>query len=165
MVDWWGDFQAGLEDSLLPLEADVLGPSDETAQITLGLDVLTDLEVTGTSDKEGIFHSLYFGFLHGQRGGCHLLSLLLCLVRFTLLSCSYYQVLIPYLLLNHGVRMSGKFKDLLPLAKLYCRLGKTPERKRKFVSCVLFSRVISFFLAFSVNFGDKSRTSMKFRRD
>lgn len=41
LVNWWWNFQALLEDSLLPLDADVFGPSHEPGEITLGLDVLT----------------------------------------------------------------------------------------------------------------------------
>lgn len=40
LVDWGRDSQTLLENGLLALDADVLGPSDETGQITLGLDVL-----------------------------------------------------------------------------------------------------------------------------
>lgn len=40
LVDWGRDSQTLLENSLLTLDSDVLGPSDETGQITLGLDVL-----------------------------------------------------------------------------------------------------------------------------
>lgn len=41
LVDWWGDLQALEQDSLLALEADVLGPADKPAEIPLGLNVLT----------------------------------------------------------------------------------------------------------------------------
>ena len=40
LVDAWWHLQPLHEDSPLPLEADVLGPSHEPAQVTLGLDVL-----------------------------------------------------------------------------------------------------------------------------
>merc|ERR1719410_3109637 len=47
LVDGWRDPESGLEDNLLSLETDVLGPSDEPAQISLGLDVLSDTKVPG----------------------------------------------------------------------------------------------------------------------
>jgi len=87
LVDCRRDLQAGLENGLLALETDVLGPFHEAAQIALGLDILTDTEVTGALLEEGVGHSLDLGLLDGQRGCCHLLSLLLTL------------------LLNHGVDM------------------------------------------------------------
>ena len=40
-----GDLQAHVEDLLLALKTDILGPLDETRQVALGLDVLTDTEV------------------------------------------------------------------------------------------------------------------------
>lgn len=43
----WGDFEAHLEDLLLALEADILRPLDHAAQVSLGLDVLTDAIVSG----------------------------------------------------------------------------------------------------------------------
>src|SRR3989344_3620744 len=47
LVDRGRDLQAVEKHTLLPLHADVLGPSDEAGEITLGLDVLTDAEVLG----------------------------------------------------------------------------------------------------------------------
>lgn len=40
LVDWWRNLQALLQNSLLALHTDVLGPFDETGQVTFGLDVL-----------------------------------------------------------------------------------------------------------------------------
>jgi hypothetical protein len=40
LVDSRGDLETLLQDSLLALETDVLGPLDEAGQVTLGLDVL-----------------------------------------------------------------------------------------------------------------------------
>lgn len=40
LVDCWGHLQSLLQDSLVALDADVLGPSDEARQIALGLDIL-----------------------------------------------------------------------------------------------------------------------------
>jgi hypothetical protein len=79
LVDRWGNLQPGLQDGLLPLEADVLGPLDEAGEIALGLDVLADAEVASALLKEGVDNPLDLGFLDGQRGCCHLLSLLLAL--------------------------------------------------------------------------------------
>lgn len=41
LMDWWWHLQTLLENGLLALDADVLGPSNETRQIALGLNVLT----------------------------------------------------------------------------------------------------------------------------
>ncbi len=79
LVDRRRDFQAGLKNSLLPLEPDVLGPPDETAEIALGLDVLADLKVAGTRLEQGVLHPLDLGLLHSQGSGRDLLSLLLAL--------------------------------------------------------------------------------------
>merc|ERR1719297_446578 len=75
LVDCWWDPQSGLKDNLLSLKTDVLGPSDESAQISLGLDVLSDTEVPGSLLEQRIDDSLDFLPLDGQRGGGHLLSL------------------------------------------------------------------------------------------
>jgi hypothetical protein len=42
-----GNLQAGLEDLLLSLETDILGPLHHAGDISLGLDVLADTEVSG----------------------------------------------------------------------------------------------------------------------
>lgn len=42
-----GDLQTHVQNLLLALEADIFGPLDEAGQVALGLDVLTDTEVTG----------------------------------------------------------------------------------------------------------------------
>jgi hypothetical protein len=76
LVDCWRDLQTGLENGLLTLKPDVLGPLDETAQISLGLDVAADAEVAGSLLEERVDHSLGVGLLDGQRGCCHLLALL-----------------------------------------------------------------------------------------
>ena len=75
LVNCWGDPQSGLEDNLLSLETDVLGPSDESAQIPLGLDVLTDSEVPWSLLEQRIDDPLNLLPLDGQGGGGHLLSL------------------------------------------------------------------------------------------
>merc|ERR1712241_926586 len=48
LVDWRGDLEPRLEDSLLPLQADVFGPFDESGEIPLRLDCLADAEVSGS---------------------------------------------------------------------------------------------------------------------
>lgn len=40
LVDCWRDLQSLLQDCLVALDADVLGPSDEARKIALGLDIL-----------------------------------------------------------------------------------------------------------------------------
>jgi len=81
LVDWWWDLQPCLQNGLLPLEADVLGPFDEVAQVPLRLDVLADAESFGALLEERVDHALDLGLLDGQGGGCHLLSLLTLLVN------------------------------------------------------------------------------------
>jgi hypothetical protein len=41
LVDWWWDLETLLQDCLVALDADVLGPADEAGEITLWLDVLS----------------------------------------------------------------------------------------------------------------------------
>jgi len=64
------NFETLLKDGLLSLEDDVLGPADETGQIALGLDVLTDAEILGPLLEKRIdrllLHLLNDG--HGRRG-------------------------------------------------------------------------------------------------
>lgn len=49
-----GDLQAEVEDLLLALETDVLGPLDHAREVALGLDVLADTEVARTLLKERV---------------------------------------------------------------------------------------------------------------
>jgi len=77
LVDWRWDLQSGLEDSLLALQPNVLGPFDESGKIPLRLDGLSDSEVSGSFLKKRIDNPLYLGLLDGQGSGGHLLSLLL----------------------------------------------------------------------------------------
>jgi len=51
----WGDLESLHEDSLLSLDSDVLGPSDESSEVPLGLNVSTDSEVLGALLEEGGF--------------------------------------------------------------------------------------------------------------
>lgn len=46
--DRWGDLEAEVQDLLLALKANILGPLDEAGQVALGLDILADTEVAGT---------------------------------------------------------------------------------------------------------------------
>jgi len=77
LVDWRGNLQPGLEDSLLSLQSDVLGPFDESGKIPLWLDGLSDSEVSGSFLEKRVDNSLYLGLLNSQGGGGYLLSLLL----------------------------------------------------------------------------------------
>ena len=77
LVDWGRNLQTGLKNGLLPLQANVLGPFDKSAQITLGLDGLSNFEVARSGNEKWVLHSLNLGFFYGKRGCCHLLSLLL----------------------------------------------------------------------------------------
>ena len=49
----WGNLEALHKDSLLSLNADILGPLDETGEVSHGLDVTTDSEVAGVLGEEG----------------------------------------------------------------------------------------------------------------
>jgi hypothetical protein len=70
-----GNLEAHLEDLLLALKTDVLGPLHHAGDIALGLDVLTDTEVARTLLDEGILRSLLGASLSlGERGRGHLLS-------------------------------------------------------------------------------------------
>ena len=64
LVDWWRDLQAGLKNSLLPLQTDVLGPFNKSAQITLRLNALTNFKVARSSDEKWVLDFLDFGFFH-----------------------------------------------------------------------------------------------------
>jgi len=87
LVDWWGDLQTGLEDGLLPLETDVLGPLDKVSQVTLGLDVLTNAEGPWPLLEEWVGDALDLWLLDSQGGGRDLLSLLVLLVD----HCDWYS--------------------------------------------------------------------------
>lgn len=52
-----GNLQAHLEDLLLALEADILGPLDHAAEVSLGLDVLANAVVAGAPLDERVLHS------------------------------------------------------------------------------------------------------------
>jgi len=48
------DLEALVEDSTLTLDADILGPTDETGKVLGGADVSSDVEVTGLGGEEGV---------------------------------------------------------------------------------------------------------------
>merc|ERR1719174_1372740 len=75
LVHCGGNLQSGLQNHLLALETDVLGPPHEPGQISGGLDVLADTKVPGSLLEERIDDSLHLLPLDGQRGGRDLLSL------------------------------------------------------------------------------------------
>lgn len=54
------NLQAHLEDLLLALETDILGPLDHAGDIALGLDVLADTEVAGALLDEGVLQELAY---------------------------------------------------------------------------------------------------------
>merc|ERR1712025_504703 len=54
LVDHWRHLESLLEDGLLSLEADVLGPSDESRQVTFRLDVLANSEVLWSLFEERV---------------------------------------------------------------------------------------------------------------
>ena len=103
LIQCWRNLQPSLQNSLLSLQANILGPFDESAQIPLRLNVLSNLKATRSGNEEGVLNSLNFGFLNSQRSGCDLLSLLLGLrEKLSLVhSWNMYRVVIAYLLLNH----------------------------------------------------------------
>ena len=53
LVNGRGNLQSLEEDSLLPLDPDVFGPSHESREISLGLDVASDSEVAGVLLEKG----------------------------------------------------------------------------------------------------------------
>jgi len=73
MVYWRWDFQTLIQDRLLSLQSDVLGPTNETRQVSLGLDVLTDPEILGTLFEERIDEFLFRWLLHRRGRGRDLL--------------------------------------------------------------------------------------------
>ena len=75
--DRGGNLEAEVQDLLLALQTDVLGPLDETAKVTLGLDVLANAEVTGASLDERVlceniklaFQKFFFQSAHHDTAG------------------------------------------------------------------------------------------------
>jgi len=64
LIDGWWDLQSLHEDSLLTLELDVLGPSDETGQVTTMLDVIADTEVAWSTLEQWISLNSWILFGH-----------------------------------------------------------------------------------------------------
>ena len=58
LSDRRGNLQAHVEDLLLALKTDILGPLDEAREVALGLDILTDTEVTGTLLEEWVLSQI-----------------------------------------------------------------------------------------------------------
>jgi hypothetical protein len=54
LVECWGDLESVKKDLLLSLEEDVVGPSDESGEVSLGSDVSSDSEVSGGLLEEGV---------------------------------------------------------------------------------------------------------------
>jgi len=77
LVDGRRDLEALLEDGLLPLQDDVLGPSDEAGQIALGLDILPDAEILGPLFEERVDRLLLDFLLNDDGRRRHLLPALL----------------------------------------------------------------------------------------
>lgn len=84
LVQGWGNLQALKEDSLLALEADVLGPLDVAGQVTLGGEITTNAEVARALLEQRVGGAgLGGGLLLRAGGGRDLLagSLLRCLLH------------------------------------------------------------------------------------
>ena len=64
----WGNFYSGEKNSLLSLEGDVLGPPDKSGEVSFGLNIVADSEISGSFFEEGI--SLLFDFLDSSFGFC-----------------------------------------------------------------------------------------------
>merc|ERR1719273_1567354 len=75
-VKRWGHLQTGLEDNLLPLKTDVLGPLNEPGEVPWWLNISSNAEVPGPLLEERVNHALGLGPLHGEGRSRHLLSLL-----------------------------------------------------------------------------------------
>lgn len=71
--DRWGHLQAHVEDLLLALETNILGPLHHAGDIALGLDVLTDTEVAGALLDERVLPSSWLAFNRGVTGAMELL--------------------------------------------------------------------------------------------
>jgi hypothetical protein len=61
------DLQTEVEDLLLALETDVCGPSDHTAKVALGLDVLADAIVLGALLDERVLRLLVHATVREMR--------------------------------------------------------------------------------------------------
>jgi len=71
----WGNLKTEIQDLLLSLKTDVLGPFDEAGEVTTGLDILADTEVARTLLKERVLNFLARTSLSlGERRGCDFLT-------------------------------------------------------------------------------------------
>jgi voltage-gated potassium channel Kch len=68
-----GNLQAKVQDLLLALKTDILGPLDEAGEVALGLDVLANTEVAGAALDERVLSALLgnasLALGVGERGG------------------------------------------------------------------------------------------------
>jgi len=64
LIDGWWDLQSLHEDSLLTLELDVSGPSDETGQVTTMLDVIANSEVAWSTLEQWVSLNSWILFSH-----------------------------------------------------------------------------------------------------
>lgn len=69
------DLEAHVQDLLLALKADVLGPLDEAGEVALGLDILADTEVAAARLEERVLGLLGTSLTLGEGGGSNFLSL------------------------------------------------------------------------------------------
>lgn len=68
------DLQSKRQDLLLSLDSDILGPLDISAKVSLGLNVLTNTERSGSLLEQGVLGGLGAARLGSKRGGSWLLS-------------------------------------------------------------------------------------------
>ncbi|KIJ97987.1 hypothetical protein K443DRAFT_681124, partial [Laccaria amethystina LaAM-08-1] len=61
------DLETLVQNDLLPLEADVFGPFDETGEVSLGSDILANTKVLGVSLEQRVL--LHLGGLARTKGG------------------------------------------------------------------------------------------------
>jgi len=69
LIDWWRNLESLLKDSLLPLDADVSWPFDESAEVAGGLDILSYAEVTCALLEKRILLLFRLGLLRSNECG------------------------------------------------------------------------------------------------
>lgn len=69
-----GDLKTEVKDLLLSLQTNVTGPLDETRKVSLGLDGLTDTEVTGSLLDQRVLGTGRLAASLGEGGGGDFLS-------------------------------------------------------------------------------------------
>ena len=77
LVDGRRNLQTLVQNCPLSLQTNVLGPSHKAAEITFGLDILSNAKVLWPFFKQGVDNLFGFNFLSNQRGRSHLLLPLL----------------------------------------------------------------------------------------